>query len=137
MNVAIYGGSFDPPHVAHLFTASYVLATGGFERLLVVPVFVLSNLFEWWIHKNVMHRLVDVWALRAIYDRTHSQVLAVANKVGMPVIDLSTAFPDVPASEAAQNMPYFYPYPAHYTPEGYRHAGQFILQSLAAQDSAK
>lgn len=39
MNVAIYGGSFDPPHVAHLFTASYVLATGGFERLLVVPVF--------------------------------------------------------------------------------------------------
>lgn len=39
------------------------------EWLLVVPVFVLSNLFEWWIHKNVMHRLVDVWALRAIYDR--------------------------------------------------------------------
>ena len=42
------------------------------EWLLVVPVFVLSNLFEWWIHKNVMHRLVDVWALRAIYDR-HSR----------------------------------------------------------------
>ena len=39
------------------------------EWLLVVPVFVFSNLFEWWIHKNVMHRLVDVWALRAIYDR--------------------------------------------------------------------
>ncbi|MCZ7565314.1 MAG: sterol desaturase family protein [Burkholderiales bacterium] len=39
------------------------------EWLLVVPVFVASNLFEWWIHKNVMHRLVDVWALRAIYDR--------------------------------------------------------------------
>jgi hypothetical protein len=39
------------------------------EWLLVVPVFFLSNLFEWWIHKYVMHRLVDVWALRAIYDR--------------------------------------------------------------------
>jgi nicotinate-nucleotide adenylyltransferase len=39
MNVAVYGGSFDPPHVAHLMTASYVLATGGFERLLVVPVY--------------------------------------------------------------------------------------------------
>ena len=37
--MALYGGSFDPPHVAHLFPASYVLATGGFERLLVVPVF--------------------------------------------------------------------------------------------------
>lgn len=41
----------------------------GWEWLLVVPVFLFSNLFEWWIHRNVMHRLVDVWALRAIYDR--------------------------------------------------------------------
>ncbi len=39
------------------------------EWLLVVPVFFFSNLFEWWIHKYVMHRLIDVWALRAIYDR--------------------------------------------------------------------
>ena len=39
------------------------------EWLLVLPVFFVSNLFEWWIHKYVMHRLVDVWALRAIYDR--------------------------------------------------------------------
>ena len=41
----------------------------SWEWLLVVPVFVFSNLFEWWIHKCVMHRLIDVWALRAIYDR--------------------------------------------------------------------
>ena len=41
----------------------------AWEWLLVVPVFFVSNLFEWWIHKYVMHRLVDVWALRAIYDR--------------------------------------------------------------------
>jgi hypothetical protein len=39
------------------------------EWLLVVPVFFFSNLFEWWIHKNVMHRLKDKFALRAIYDR--------------------------------------------------------------------
>ena len=39
------------------------------EWLLVVPVFFFSNLFEWWIHKYVMHRLVDVWGFRAIYDR--------------------------------------------------------------------
>jgi nicotinate-nucleotide adenylyltransferase len=39
MDVAVYGGSFDPPHVAHLFTASYVLSTGRFDRVLVVPVF--------------------------------------------------------------------------------------------------
>src|SRR5688572_21772618 len=38
MDVAFYGGSFDPPHVAHVLAASYVLATGAFERVLVVPV---------------------------------------------------------------------------------------------------
>lgn len=39
------------------------------EWLLVIPIFLVANLFEWWIHKYVMHRLVDVYALRAIYDR--------------------------------------------------------------------
>ncbi|MFN0160021.1 MAG: sterol desaturase family protein [Burkholderiales bacterium] len=45
------------------------LAGASWEWLLVIPVFFFSNIFEWWIHKYVMHRLVDVWALRAIYDR--------------------------------------------------------------------
>ena len=45
------------------------LVGARWEWLLIVPVFVVSNLFEWWIHKYVMHRQVDVWALRAIYDR--------------------------------------------------------------------
>lgn len=36
--VAVYGGSFDPPHVGHLLVAAYVLATHPVERLLVVPV---------------------------------------------------------------------------------------------------
>ncbi|HWM66563.1 MAG TPA: hypothetical protein VNO35_08260 [Steroidobacteraceae bacterium] len=45
------------------------LVNASWEWLLVVPVFAAANLFEWWIHKNVMHRLVDVWALRSIYDR--------------------------------------------------------------------
>jgi nicotinate-nucleotide adenylyltransferase len=38
MKVAVYGGSFDPPHVAHRLTAAYVMSVGGFERLLVLPV---------------------------------------------------------------------------------------------------
>ncbi|MCW5626784.1 MAG: fatty acid hydroxylase family protein [Burkholderiales bacterium] len=45
------------------------LQNATWEWLLVIPVFLFSNLFEWWIHKYVMHRLVDVFALRAIYDR--------------------------------------------------------------------
>ncbi len=45
------------------------LENATWEWLLVIPIFLFSNLFEWWIHKNVMHRLVDVFALRAIYQR--------------------------------------------------------------------
>ena len=55
------------------------------EWLLVVPVFVVSNLFEWWIHKYVMHRLVDVWALRAIYDRHTRQHHVYFTDGGMTV----------------------------------------------------
>ena len=45
------------------------MQAASWEWLLVVPVFAFSNWFEWWIHKYVMHRLIDVFALRAIYDR--------------------------------------------------------------------
>ncbi|HYP97027.1 MAG TPA: nicotinate-nicotinamide nucleotide adenylyltransferase [Polyangiaceae bacterium] len=38
-SVAIYGGSFNPPHVSHVLAAVYALKIGGFERVLVVPVF--------------------------------------------------------------------------------------------------
>ncbi|MEI9935694.1 MAG: nicotinate-nicotinamide nucleotide adenylyltransferase [Pseudomonadota bacterium] len=38
-SVAIYGGSFDPPHVSHVLAAVYALKMGGFDRVLVVPVF--------------------------------------------------------------------------------------------------
>jgi len=38
-SVAIYGGSFDPPHISHVLAAVYALKVGGFERVIVVPVF--------------------------------------------------------------------------------------------------
>lgn len=39
MRIGVYGGSFDPPHVAHVLLATYALAVGGFDRVVVVPVF--------------------------------------------------------------------------------------------------
>ena len=39
MHVALFGGSFNPPHVAHVLAATYALATGDFDRILVVPVY--------------------------------------------------------------------------------------------------
>ena len=35
--LAVYGGSFDPPHVAHALVCAYVLAAHRVERVLVVP----------------------------------------------------------------------------------------------------
>ena len=37
--IAIFGGSFNPPHVAHVLAAAYVLSTAEIDRLLVVPTF--------------------------------------------------------------------------------------------------
>jgi hypothetical protein len=39
------------------------------EWLLVVPVAIAGNFAEWGMHQHVMHRLVDAFAIRAIYDR--------------------------------------------------------------------
>ncbi len=39
------------------------------EWLLLIPVAIAGNFIEWGMHQHVMHRLKDVWAIRAIYDR--------------------------------------------------------------------
>jgi nicotinate-nucleotide adenylyltransferase len=44
MKVAFYGGSFDPPHVAHVLLVTYALTVEAFERVLVMPVF--SHAFD-------------------------------------------------------------------------------------------
>jgi nicotinate-nucleotide adenylyltransferase len=35
--VAVYGGSFDPPHIVHALVASYVLGSHAIDKLIVVP----------------------------------------------------------------------------------------------------
>jgi nicotinate-nucleotide adenylyltransferase len=39
MQVALFGGSFNPPHVAHILGAAYLLSVPAFDRVLVVPVY--------------------------------------------------------------------------------------------------
>lgn len=45
------------------------LSNPTWEWLLIIPVAIAGNFVEWGLHRYVMHRLVDVYALRAIYDR--------------------------------------------------------------------
>lgn len=41
----------------------------GWEWLMAIPVFLAGNFVEWFMHRYVMHKRIDVFALRAIYDR--------------------------------------------------------------------
>jgi nicotinate-nucleotide adenylyltransferase len=36
--IALFGGSFDPPHIGHLLAAAYVLATEPVDELWLMPV---------------------------------------------------------------------------------------------------
>ena len=48
--------------LAHIESATW-------EWWLVLPVFLAGNFVEWAMHRFVMHRKIDVYAIRAIYDR--------------------------------------------------------------------
>lgn len=37
--IAVFGGSFNPPHIAHVLAVTFVLATAEVDRVLVVPAF--------------------------------------------------------------------------------------------------
>jgi len=39
MQVGIFGGSFNPPHVAHVLAALYVLSCSGLDRVVVIPAY--------------------------------------------------------------------------------------------------
>jgi nicotinate-nucleotide adenylyltransferase len=39
LDVAVFGGSFDPPHVGHLLALSFLRGVAGFDRVVAVPVF--------------------------------------------------------------------------------------------------
>jgi hypothetical protein len=65
-------------HVAIIYTiglaALYIYianirAAAWWEWLTIPIVFLLCNLFEWYLHKYIMHRPQQIRALRAIYSR--------------------------------------------------------------------
>lgn len=55
--------------IAAIYYCVTHLRNATWEWLLVLPVFLAGNFVEWYLHKYVMHRRVDVFALRAIYER--------------------------------------------------------------------
>ncbi len=55
--------------IAALYYAIGQLQHATWEWALVLPVFLAGNFVEWFLHRYVMHRRIDVFALRAIYER--------------------------------------------------------------------
>jgi hypothetical protein len=55
--------------IAAVWYCGSQLQGASWEWLLLVPVLIGGNFAEWGMHKYVMHRLIDVFALRAIFDR--------------------------------------------------------------------
>ncbi len=39
MNICIFGGSFDPPHISHVLAIHYLAAVGNFDKVFVTPCY--------------------------------------------------------------------------------------------------
>ena len=61
--VALFGGSFNPPHIGHVLAAAYVLGIGWVDRVLVVPVFehAFGKQLEAFEHRVEMSRRAFGW----------------------------------------------------------------------------
>jgi hypothetical protein len=70
---------------------------------------------------------------RAELQEIHRRVMMMAEALRVPVIDTSTLFSDAPAAQSSNLTRYFYPYFAHYRPEGHRMIGQAIVKRLSGE----
>ena len=56
--MAVFGGTFDPPHVGHLVVASEVRYRGGFDEVLMAP-------FWGWIIAQILKTLIHMWVTKS------------------------------------------------------------------------
>jgi nicotinate-nucleotide adenylyltransferase len=63
MTVALFGGSFNPPHIGHVLSVSYALSAGLVEHVVSVPVFAhaLGKQLATFEHRVEMARLAFEW----------------------------------------------------------------------------
>jgi len=85
--VALFGGSFDPPHVAHVLAATYLVSAGPIDAVYVLPTWrhpfgKQSNAFE---HRAAMCRCAFQFLERAGVD---SQMHPVERDVQGATIDV-------------------------------------------------
>jgi len=100
--IALFGGSFNPPHIAHQLVALYVLETQPVDELWFVPVYAhaFGKGLAPYEHRVAMcERLVDALGPRATVSRAEE---ALANKPGFTVsrtLDLVEHLLETPGRE--------------------------------------
>jgi len=86
MNVALFGGSFDPPHIGHVEIIQESLKTLNIERIFVVPTFL--NPF-----KNSFFAPATIrvkWVEKLLFNIPNAQVLDFEVKQNRPVPSIET-----------------------------------------------
>jgi nicotinate-nucleotide adenylyltransferase len=76
MKVAVFGGSFNPPHVAHVLACALVLATEDMDRLLVVPAYKhpFAKALESFDDRALMCALATAWMPQVEVSRVEEEL---------------------------------------------------------------
>jgi nicotinate-nucleotide adenylyltransferase len=76
VNVFIFGGSFNPPHVAHVLAVTYVLATQDVDQVLVVPCYLhpLAKELATFEHRLAMCERAMGWLPRTMVSRVEEEL---------------------------------------------------------------
>ncbi len=85
MNIGIFGGTFDPPHISHTLACLYVLETTDVERILVIPCFQhpFGKPSESFNHRVAMCRI----AMESLAPRVEISEIEAGRKVPSYTID--------------------------------------------------
>ena len=75
-SVAVFGGSFNPPHAAHVLAAAWVLASEPVDRVLVVPTFrhPFAKALAPYEHRLRMCELAVGWLPRVEVSRVEEEL---------------------------------------------------------------
>lgn len=95
ITVALFGGSFNPPHVGHVLAVAYALSVGLVERVLVVPVFehALGKRLAPFPHRMEMSRRAFGW-LPGVEVSSIEERLGAPSRTLRTIVALEAEHPD-------------------------------------------
>jgi nicotinate-nucleotide adenylyltransferase len=93
--VAVFGGSFNPPHVAHVLACALVLSVEDVDRVLVVPAYMhpFAKALAPFEDRAAMCDLAMAWMPRVDVSRVEAQ-LGGESRTLRTLESLSSAHPD-------------------------------------------